>query len=163
MEILNIKISRFPEIIKGVKLYENEKLLIILSNPVDYMLDGIFFINKKYIKNIEKTKDLLSLVIFKHKINVDSFIGYKSFDTIYDTIKYHYNQSKLVELTLESSSYSIIGNIQHINEKSFFLNMLSVKAEYLQEEKFEYDKIRIVTVNSDYLNSLEYYLSISNN
>jgi len=162
MNILNIKISRFTDIIKGVKLYENESLLVIFLNPVDYVLDGICFINKKYVRKIDKSNDILSLVIFKHKISEHSHINYELFNTIFEIIKYFNEQSKLIELTLDSPSYSIIGNIQYVNEKSFILNMLSVKGEYLQEEKFEYDKIRMLTIGSDYLDSLEYYIKVKN-
>lgn len=47
MKILNVKIKNFSDYILGVKLYDNENLLIIASNPVDYVLDGVKFINHK--------------------------------------------------------------------------------------------------------------------
>ncbi|RKS98126.1 hypothetical protein [Chryseobacterium defluvii] len=162
MEILNIKISRFTDIISGVKLYENDDLLIIIQNPVDYVLDGVCFINKKYIQNMKLDEDHMMKKILEHKIskyNINNY--YRNFKNIKDTIDYFKdNQSKLIELTLDSPTYSIIGKIQNVNIKSFKLNMLSVKAQYLNEEKFEYDKIRILTIDSDYLNSLEYFMSL---
>jgi len=161
MELLNIKISRYKDLISAVKLFENENILITLLNPVDYVLDGLCFINKKYVKHIDHEKDdELKSKIFTHKIrsfNINSH--YKSFETIKDITTYFLeNSSKLIELGLESSDYSIIGNIQKNNEKFFIVNMLSVKGKYLNEEKVEYDKVRLLTIDSDYLSSLEYYL-----
>lgn len=160
MDILEIKISRFPDMIQGVRLYENDNLLIILLNPVDFVIDGICLINKKYVKQSKETKDILKFEIFKCKLNNENNnIHDKSFDNIKEALKYFYEYNKLIELTLDSASYSLIGSVSQLNEKSFLLNMLSVKAEYLKEEKIEYDKIRIITINSDYLNSLECYLN----
>ncbi len=162
MKLLNIKISRFTEKINGIKLYETENLLVVLLNSVDFVLDGICFINKKYVKqiNIEKS-DELKIKILEHKINsfhIDS--KYKSFETIKDvTDHFLKNSNKLIEVTLESPDYSIIGNIENSKEKYFIINMLSVKGKYLSGEKIEYDKTRILTVDSDYLNSLEYYIN----
>ncbi|WP_449397557.1 hypothetical protein [Chryseobacterium wanjuense] len=163
MELLNIKISRYTDLISAVKLFENNNILIVLLNPVDYVLDGICFINKKYVKHIDCEKDNeLKVTIFAHKIKsfkINSI--YKSLETIKDVTAYFLeNNSKLIELGLDSSDYSIIGNVQKNSEKFFLVNMLSIKGKYLNEEKIEYDKVRLLTIESDYLNSLEYYMSI---
>lgn len=164
MEILNVKISRYSEIITGVKLYENDNFLVILENPVDYVIDGVCFICKKYLKSVEKIQDdILKFKILKYKsqllkINYD----FQNFKTIKDVINYFsFKKNKLIQLNLASSSYVLIGNTSKLNEKSFILNMLSVKANFLEEEKIEYNKIRILSVDNDYLNSMEYYLKAS--
>lgn len=161
MEILNIKISRYRDLINGIKLYETDNLLIVLLNPVDYILDGISFINKHYIKRVNlEEKDEVKIKILKHKLNLSEYNDdYKSFDTIRDVVLYlQKNKSKLVEIGLESSSYSIIGNVSTLKEKYFTVKMLSTKAQYLKEENFEDRKIRMLTIDSDYLKSLEYYI-----
>ncbi|MCG2792150.1 MAG: hypothetical protein L6262_01215 [Weeksellaceae bacterium] len=161
MKLVNIKISRYPNPVSGIKLYENNNIIIILYNPVDYVLDGINIINKKYIKIIEEEKeDVLKLDILNYKVGLRNyFLEYDNFTEIHDIIKYFYVQkSKLIEIGLESSSYSLIGNILKLNEKSFILNLLSTKAKFIKEERIDYDKIRILSFNNDYLNAFEYYL-----
>lgn len=162
MELLNIKISRFTDKINGVKLYETESLLVVLLNSVDFVLDGICFINKRYVKQIDiENNNELKVKILKHKIKsfyLDS--RYESFETVKDAINYFLKiNNKLIEVTLESPNYSIIGNIVHTKENYFIINMLSIKGKYLNKEKIEYNKTRILTIDSDYLNSLEYYIS----
>ena len=158
MEILNIKISRFSDLISGIKLYESDNLLVVILNPVDFVLDGVCFINKHYLKKIEpEVNNDIKIKILENKFN-NYKINYEFFESIEDTIRHLKNRKKLIELTLESPDYSLIGSVQNINMKTFILKMLSVKAKYLEEEKFEYNKIRMLTIDSDYLNSLENYI-----
>lgn len=159
MEIINIKISRYTEVICGIRLYENENVLGIVQNSGDYILDGICFINKKYIRKIEKEKDVLKTKIFENKFkNTDCIY----FSSIKEILNYFTSQpEKLIQINLESPSYSLIGRVCKLNEKSFILDMLSIKAEFLREINLDFEKVRILTINNDYLSSLEYYLNES--
>ncbi len=157
MNILEIKISRYTRKLYGVKLFENDNLLVIEINPVDYVLDGICFINKKYIKEVNEVKDILKHEILNNKLNTNKF-DYDRFINIYEVVKYFQENKKLIKLGLDSQYYSLIGQVLRINNKSFFLKILSVKAVYLNEILIEYNKIRTITLNDDYLDSLENYL-----
>ena len=67
--IIKVK-NRYPNTISGVYLYENEEFVVMLNNPVDYVIDGIYFINKNYIKNIEIHQDIISNKILLHKASL---------------------------------------------------------------------------------------------
>ena len=41
--IIKVKINRYPNTISGVYLYENEEFVVMLNNPIDYVIDGIYF------------------------------------------------------------------------------------------------------------------------
>ena len=88
-QIIKVKINRYPNTISGVYLYENEEFVVMLNNPVDYVIDGIYFINKNYIKNnIEIDQDIISNKILLHKAslyNTDNmnFSNFKKYSSIY--------------------------------------------------------------------------------
>ena len=48
MELIDVKISRRPKLIRGVKIKEGNQWVLVNHNLVDYVLDGYSFINKKY-------------------------------------------------------------------------------------------------------------------
>ena len=68
--IIKVKINRYPNTISGVYLYENEGFVVMLNNPIDYVIDGIYFINKNYIKNIEIDQDIISNKILLHRASL---------------------------------------------------------------------------------------------
>lgn len=155
MELIKIKISRYPNLLCGIKLYETEELLYIINNPVDYVLDGVFIINKKYIKRyfIDEKNELKTKILQeKAKSHITNPNIYTN--SIESFIHSIYNNGSLIELGLESQEYSLIGKISDIDKKYFTLNLLSVKAVFMRYEKIALDKIRILAIETDYLNSL---------
>jgi hypothetical protein len=160
MEIIDIKIKRHKEIVRGIKIFENDAIVLIINNPNDFVLDGYSFINKKYISEIKTTDDDLKLKVFDNKIidfNYQKYLNYSlnSINEIVDDMMVNFN---LVELYFESSSYSIIGKITKLNLKTFLIDLLSVKAMFIRTEKFYYDKLRIISFDNDYLKSLEFLI-----
>lgn len=66
MELIDIKISRRPKLITGVKIKEGNQWVLVNHNLVDYVLDGYSFINKKYIKKVvEVSKEVIDYKIIK--------------------------------------------------------------------------------------------------
>lgn len=162
MKILEIKISRLVELFSGIKIFESDDSLIILNNTNDYILDGITFIAGKYIKGVYEIENGIKEIVFREK-----FKSYKKEIEFYrdlNDVKSFLIKVKddcLVELTLESSDYVLIGHIVNINEKSFKINLLSTKGVFFKEETIYYNKLRAVTVKNDYLSSLELFIAES--
>ncbi|THD30184.1 MAG: hypothetical protein DI588_16890 [Flavobacterium johnsoniae] len=70
MELIDIKISRRPKLITGVKIKEGNQWVLVNHNLVDYVLDGYSFINKKYIKKVvEVSKEVIDYKIIKMRYN----------------------------------------------------------------------------------------------
>lgn len=155
MDLVKIKVSRYLNFIYGVCLYETKELFYILNNPVDYVLDGIMVINKKYIKSIFIDKEnKLKEKIISEKINnitMDNDIFVNNMEMF---IEIFCKSGELVEIGLESQSYSLIGKILNVKSEDITLNLLSVNADFLREEKINLNKIRIISVKTDYLESL---------
>ena len=49
MKIVEIKIRRFKDLVKGILLGSGAKWSLIRVNVVDYVLDGYQFTNNKYV------------------------------------------------------------------------------------------------------------------
>ena len=154
--IIKVKINRYPNAISGVYLYENEEFVIMLNNPVDYVIDGIYFINKNYIKNIETDQDIISNKILLHKAslyNTDNM----NFSNLKKILQYLLNKQQLIEFYLDKQSYTLIGRIISIDNKVIKVNLVDTQSSFLKKEKISYNKIRVLAINTDYVDALEWY------
>ena len=157
-QIIKVKINRYPNAISGVYLYENEEFVVMLNNPVDYAIDGIYFINKNYIKNIEidQDQDIISNKILLHKAslyNTDN-MNFSNFKKI---LQYLLNKQQLIEFYLDKQSYTLIGRIISIDNKVIKVNLVDTQSSFLKKEKISYNKIRVLAINTDYVDALEWY------
>lgn len=154
--IIKVKINRYPNAISEVYLYENEEFVVMLNNPVDYVIDGIYFINKNYIKNIEIDQDIISNKILLHKAslyNTDN-MNFSNFKKI---LQYLLNKQQLIEFYLDKQSYTLIGRIISIDNKVIKVNLVDTQSSFLKKEKISYNKIRVLAINTDYVDALEWY------
>lgn len=155
-QIIKVKINRYPNAISGVYLYENEEFVVMLNNPVDYVIDGIYFINKNYIKNIEIDQDIISNKILLHKAslyNTDN-MNFSNFKKI---LQHLLNKQQLIEFYLDKQSYTLIGRIISIDNKVIKVNLVDTQSSFLKKEKISYNKIRVLAINTDYVDALEWY------
>ena len=154
--IIKVKINRYPNTISGVYLYENEEFVVMLNNPVDYVIDGIYFINKNYIKNIEIHQDIISNKILLHKAslyNTDNM----NFSNLKKILQHLLNKQQLIEFYLDKQSYTLIGRIISIDNKVIKVNLVDTQSSFLKKEKISYNKIRVLAINTDYVDALEWY------
>lgn len=155
MELIEIKVSRYPKTILGIKIYETEELLYIIHNPVDYVLDGMLVINKRFLKYTLKEEETnLRYRILQQKVKTllpstelyaDSM---KNLATICEKNKI------LVEIGLDNQTYVWIGHIESVEDKGFTFKTIDTQACFYTEEKVLYNRIRILYIGTDYLNSL---------
>ena len=128
----------------------------MLNNPVDYVIDGIYFINKNYIKNIEIDQDIISNKILLHKAslyNTDN-MNFSNFKKI---LQYLLNKQQLIEFYLDKQSYTLIGRIISIDNKVIKVNLVDTQSSFLKKEKISCNKIRVLAINTDYVDALEWY------
>ena len=128
----------------------------MLNNPIDYVIDGIYFINKNYINNIEIDQDIISNKILLHKAslyNTDN-MNFSNFKKI---LQYLLNKQQLIEFYLDKQSCTLIGRIISIDNKVIKVNLVDTQSSFLKKEKISYNKIRILAINTDYVDALEWY------
>jgi hypothetical protein len=164
MEIVNIKIKNFSDCILGVKLYDNENLLITALNPVDYVLDGIRFINLKKIENITDESDSFKNKVMKLKfqryldsLNLSMFKNFeiKNFQNLFTIIK---QEDLLCEFSFNKEDVVYIGNIIYVYENSIDVNFYDDECQLDESDNIDFENITSITLFSDYLNSLSEFM-----
>ena len=156
--IIKVKINRYPNTISGVYLYENEEFVVMLNNPIDYVIDGVYFINKNYIKNIEidQDQDIISNKILLHKAslyNTDNM----NFSNLKKILQHLLNKQQLIEFYLDKQSCTLIGRIISVDNEVIKVNLVDTQSSFLKKEKISYNKIRVLAINTDYVDALEWY------
>ena len=161
MEVLEIKLSRQKHTLLGIKLIDNDSWIILNDNPGDYILDGYRFVNKRFIKRETKLADdniknkILNLKYQSDIIKPLEAIPLNNYKILFSYLK---EQGVLVEVTLETDEYILIGKIVDVFEKSFVLEKISTSAIIFGKENLKFSLVRCVAMKTDYLRSFELYL-----
>ena len=67
------------------------------------------------------------------------------------------NKQQLIEFYLDKQSYTLIGRIISIDNKVIKVNLVDTQSSFLKKEKISYNKIRVLAINTDYVDALEWY------
>jgi hypothetical protein len=157
MKIIEIKLSRYPDKIKGIVIQDGGQWIMINENEVDYILNGYRFINRKYVtdaKEIEKNSILYQILHLKYtqsSINIP-------LNNYEDLLSYIKEQDLLIDVGLESDSFMLVGRVGKIFTKSFLLYKIGVDAKDIGIENIKFSTIRYISIKTDYLDSLDLYL-----
>ena len=166
MEIIEFRISRYGNTpIFGVCLSEGQNWLVIRENEVDYSLDGIKFINKKYIRHrtiVDKDTmkhEILSLKYMDYEKD-KCFIGNFNLNVSSEFFQGLKKKNYLLSVGLDRSDEIYVGWIKNIYEKSISLRTIGTFTEDCGMMNIPFDRIRFINIDTDYLNSLNLYMEI---
>ena len=166
MEIIEFRISRYGNTpIFGVCLSEGQNWLVIRENEVDYSLDGIKFINKKFIRHrIIVDNDAMKRTILSSKYSNyekdKSVIESLNLDKNTDLFQSLKNKNCLLGVGLNKKDKFFVGRIENIYEKSISLRTIGTFTEDCGMMNIPFDRIRFINIDTDYLNSLNLYMEI---
>ena len=80
-----------------------------------------------------------------------------NFSNFKKILQYLLNKQQLIEFYLDKQSYTLIGRIISIDNKDIKVNLVDTQSSFLKKEKISYNKIRILAINTDYVDALEWY------
>lgn len=157
MKLVNIKIRRYPNLIKGIVIKCGQQWMLLNENVVDYVLDGYLFVNNDYIQQVfEYPHDSLDYKVLALK---DSFqLSLPNIDNYCNLIGYFRDNHLLIAIGCSSQKKILIGYIRAVYENYITLIPIGVDLEELPVIKIDYKKIRYVSIMSDYLTSISNYL-----
>lgn len=132
----------------------------VIFNPVDYVLDGIKFINTEKIENITVETNNFKDKVMMEKVQIyfeeqtkkifnDSKIS--NFEELFTVIQ---SLDLLCELSLSEEDVVYIGKIIEVYEDSIDIDFFDTECKLMDQAYVEYEDITTVTIFSDYLNSL---------
>ncbi|SET10404.1 hypothetical protein [Hymenobacter actinosclerus] len=154
-QVATVKVRGQSEL-QGIVLASGAKWELLRSIPVDYVVDGLVFVNQKYLLKKTRGEDeefaekilRLKMVSFENRQQFD-------LDSTPNLFTQLQQQEKLVQLTLHDDSVNFIGQIVQVNRQSFRCRLLGVKAEWLQEVNIKYAEVRTIGLATDYVLSLQ--------
>jgi hypothetical protein len=162
-KLVQIKLRGRSEKLRGILKAAGEEWLLLEYNPVDFVLDGVILINRKYLLKIERTKnDAFIEEVLKAKgihnslngndLNLDSTLDlFSSLET-----------KQAIQIELRDESIIYLGKVTKINDKSFRIKRLTPKGDWLDEISYNYKLIRIIQIGGDYTESLLTYMKLKN-
>jgi hypothetical protein len=158
--VVSIKIRGF-DTIQGIVLSKGTQWTLIKYIPNDFLVDGIAFINNKYLVGMTKTEnDHFKEKVLKLKnIDFSTAFGYnlQEDEPLFSELML---EKGLIQIYLQDKDRSYIGNILKVSNKSFRYRMLSIKAIWLKDYPINYSSVRMIHVNNDYLKSLTLLLEL---
>lgn len=164
--VKNISIKGYPETIKGFFYRKGKNWSLYICNFADYQFDGKTLIQNKFITDVEEGKDKRDLVINKifelKKKKENKLFNTIELDDNIDLFNYLKNDGILIELRIKNQDVIYIGKVVEVKEKSIYLHLLSINLEWLEKENFKYNEIRLISLATDYLNSIALYLDSKN-
>ena len=157
MQIVTIKIRGFQNRIQGILIFEDAEWYILIHNEVDYVLNGIVYINKKHVLHVEtiSPNNLLYKILFIKFNNNTQLLNYIPNNDI-NTLN---TKGDLIGITCGRETSMYVGKIVKMHKKSFSFKTYSTSAIPLEMIDIRIETIRCISVFWDYLNSLQLYIN----
>ena len=158
MKLIEIKIRRFKELVKGILLGSGTNWSLIRLNVVDYVLDGYQFTNKKFIvyeSEILEGTMLHRILSIKNKTK--DILPFKNTNILDDNellFSFLKRNELLVAICLHREDILYVGIIKEIGQKSFVLESYNTELQKSDILNIEFSKVRYIQMHTDYLDSL---------
>lgn len=162
-KLVRIKLRGRSEKLCGILKVAGKEWLLLEYNPVDFVLDGMVLINKKYLLKVERTKDEVFIdEVLKAKGAEVPFNGNDlNLDNTLDLFA-NLENKQAIQIELGDESVVYIGKITKKNNKSFRMKRLTPSGNWLDEVSYNYNSIRIIQIGGDYVDSLLTYMNLAN-
>lgn len=152
--VVSVKIRSYKAV-EGILLDTTDNWLLLKYIPVDYVIDGVLIVNKRYVIGIKESQDqdLTEKVLRLKKVDFyeKSFVGTGSFRELY---LYFLQSKQLVQISLADESVTYIGRVIKVNENSFRCQLVGVMGQWTNEVTFNYASVRMLGLHNDYVESL---------
>jgi hypothetical protein len=151
---VSVKVRGYKDI-NGVLINQTKHWLLLKYIPVDYVVDGLLFVNKQHVIRfgeglhiglVEKVL-MLKQVDFHEKSPLDM----SSNQALYSNLL---SSGQLVQISLGDEDVVYIGQVIKVNNNSIRCRMVGVKGEWTNEQSFRYTSIRMLGLHNDYVESL---------
>ena len=158
MKLVEIKIRRFKELVKGILLGSGTEWSLIRLNVVDYVLDGYQFTNKKFVvyeSEILENTMLHRILSIKNK--TEDIPPFKDINILDDNellFSFFKRNELLVAICLHHEDILYVGKIKEIRHKTFVFDTYNTELQRSGVLNIDYSKVRYIQMHTDYLDSL---------
>lgn len=153
----DFSIKGWKKLKRGVVTLENPIMIGMISNPIDYLLDGYTFINKNKVKSVEIINDSTQQRIMSKKSktwsnNYSNLNNVCDFQELFEQLK---KGETFCELYLSKEDRVYIGKIVDVRADSIDVDFYTTDFKLLDEAVVEFKDIKLVTIYSDYSTTFE--------
>jgi hypothetical protein len=146
--------------IKGSLLFRSDKVTSIFNLPVDFLIDGVTFINNEKIHEALPFNDQLFESVINNKLTsikalYNKFTKGTEFNDYKALFQYLKKNNTFCELSLSKEDVIYIGEIINVHENSVDIDFYSTKFELQDNAYVEFDDIFSVTILSDYVKTIQ--------
>jgi len=158
-KLFSIEIKNRKQQEQGVLIEDGEEWILIRSLFSDYMIDGYVLLNKRYIKSINRdADDIFVEKVLRANDRLDILQGLDIPLSTNILIEYLYKNQTVFQIDNKEENKCWIGKICGLTEKSIFLTILTPRGIWKNSYyTFRKNNIRIISFDTDYINSLLNY------
>ena len=164
-KLYSIKVKNRKNLTQGILVEEGEEWLFLIQLYTDYIIDGYQLVNKKYIEYTERTeKDIFTekVLIANKKIHIPNLLKIPL--STEQLLSWFYNSRITVQIDNNDEMRCWIGKMRNATTKYLYLDILSPDGIWTGTYyTFKKDCIRLISFESDYINSLLAYNKVLEN
>lgn len=157
MKVEKFKIKGWKKKEIGIVISENEDWILVKHIPNDYVVDGYKIYNKTFIKRRKpiSEEDNLTIVLKLKNVNLNIPDNFK-FSSTLDLLKWSEKKYGLFEFQDYSETELFYGKLNKILGNEFVIDMILSDGTFENEYEFNFliDKIRVITFETDYFESI---------
>ena len=153
-QVYSFKIRGF-EPFQGLVRARGSSRTLVAYVPVDYILDGYRLILSDKILGTARDKRELQvekILMLKNQLKKSSVDA--RLDDDFLLFEQFLVSKQLIQIYPKDESFSLLGQVENINRRSFNLKLLDSEGQWLAVHNFPFRKIKIVEIDTDYINSL---------
>ena len=154
----NFSLTNRTKAINGLVLYQNDNFTTIINNPVDYVIDGIVYINNQKLKvtvlEKQSSKDKImnsKLTVFLEKDKRYLNIEFSNFKDLFTHLK---ETNLFCELSLSKENVVYIGKTINAYEDSIDIDFYNTNFKLIDNAFIKFEDITSVTILSDYADTI---------
>ncbi len=155
-KVYSFELNEREEEISGMVLSIGKSWVLLAYNPVDYVLDGFIFINKKFIDSVHRgssEKFIEKVIEAKGGINTTGLPNY-NLDDSKILEKQFAKEKKVIQYDFEDYSICYIGKVDELVDYKSVVIGLNPKAKWTKSSKIDFSAIATISIENDYLKSL---------
>ena len=157
MKVEKFKIKGWKKKETGIVISENEDWILVKHIPNDYVVDGYKIYNKTFIKRRKpiSEEDNLTIVLKLKNVNLNIPDNFK-FSSTLDLLKWSEKKYGLFEFQDDSETELFYGKLNKILGNEFVIDMILSDGTFENKYEFNFliDKIRVITFETDYFESI---------
>ena len=154
--LVSLKLKGREKPICGLVASFNENWMLLKNNTVDYVIDGFVIVRADVVKSLKRGKkqEFVDRVIRSKGVSVEAGDAIP-LGELEDILTYLTTRFGVFSIENRSGTACNLCRFKERKESSFTFDTMNPKGEWDGQLTLDYDKIKVVEFESDYIKSLK--------